>query len=417
MIAILSGAGRQLLAHWPAIMAWFLAGTLANWAMIQLAAWVGAYSALGGALLLPLAILARLVSYVAMFLVVRDGMREMRRIAPLPESGAERRTQFLDALLGSILPFVAFYAAWGLLREDVSSYYTRVLELGMWSGEEGDGQNGWLSLSVWTVALIVVAFALRQVLRRFAKRLPRWLAVFSVYLELLWVFLTATLIGDVVREVTAWVGSRQALVWVDDVRTWLSAQLVPVAWLWEAVEWVLGEAGGIILLPLAWLAIAGVVYGQAVAPQPVRVRGALAEAARERWAAAPAWLRARARDVWDELVARVRPIGRALVLMWRAGPVLIGGYVLLYTVLLALESLVGIGVTRLFGPNDVGGFWMVNDQLILLAIPVIIEPLRIVLVSSSYDQVIGRLRGRSADAGATALSGAAPAEAPERVEG
>ena len=74
MIAILSGAGRQLLAHWPAIMAWFLAGTLANWAMIQLAAWVGAYSALGGALLLPLAILARLVSYVAMFLVVRDGM-------------------------------------------------------------------------------------------------------------------------------------------------------------------------------------------------------------------------------------------------------------------------------------------------------------------------------------------------------
>jgi hypothetical protein len=404
VIAILTGAGRQLLAHWPAIMAWFLVGTLVNWAVIQLAGWVGAYSALGGALLLPLAILARLVSYVAMFLVVRDGMREMRRIAPLPESGPERREQFLRALLGSILPFVAFYAAWGLLREDVTFYYQRVLEITVLRGEKGDGQNGWLAFSVWTVGLIVVAFTLRWLLKRYAERVPKWFAVFAVYLELLWVFLTATLIGDAIGALTAWVDSRQALVWISDAREWVFSQLVPVAWLWEGAEWFIGEAGGIILLPLAWLAIAGVVYGQAVAPRGVRVRGALADRAHARWTSAPRWVRARLSDIWSELVARFRPIGRALVLMWRAGPVLIGGYILLYTLLLALESLVGIGVTRLFGPNDVSGFWMVNDQLILLAIPLIIEPLRIVLVSSSYDQVIARLVGRNADAGAAALS-------------
>lgn len=410
MIAILTGAGRQLLAHWPAIIAWFLAGTLVNWAVIQFAGWVGAYSALGGALLLPLAILARLVSYVAMFLVVRDGMREMREIAPFPESGPERREQFVRALLGSILPFVAFYAAWGLLRDDVSFYYQRVLEIAVLRGEKGDGQNGWLAFNVWTVGIIVVAFALRWLLKRYAERVPKWFAVFAVYLELLWVFLTVTLIGDALEAVTVWVDSRQALVWIADLREWVSAQLVPVAWVWEAVEWFIGEAGGIILLPLAWLAIAGVVYGQAVAPRGVRIRGALVDRARARWTSAPRWVRARLADIWSELVGRFQPIGRALVLMWRAGPVLIGGYVLLYTLLLALESLVGIGVTRVFGPNDVGRFWMVNDQLILLAIPLIIEPLRIVLVSSSYDQVIGRLLQRNADAGAAELSRpAAPA--------
>jgi hypothetical protein len=141
-----------------------------------------------------------------------------------------------------------------------------------------------------------------------------------------------------------------------------------------------------------------------VAPQGVRGGGALADRAHARWTSAPRWVRARLFDIWSELVARFQPISRALVLMWRAGPVLIGGYILLYTLLLALESLVGIGVTRLFGPNDISGFWMVNDQLILLAIPLIIEPLRIVLVSSSYDQVIARLVKRNADAGAAALS-------------
>jgi hypothetical protein len=424
VIAILAGAGRQLLAHWPAIMAWFLAGVLANYVLIQLAGTVGAYSAIGGALILPLAILARLVSYVAMFLVVRDGMRRLDAIAPLPESAAERRRSFLNALLGSILPFVAFYAAWGLLADDMKAYYQRVLELGLGdriaatidgTAQSGDGQLGQLDLGLWSIVLLVVAFALRWLLKRYASRLPKASVFAAVYFEVLWVFLAATLIGTALGAVGEWVASRQAMVWLAGIREWVSAQLVPVAWVWEAIEWVLGEAGGVILLPLAWLTIAGVVYGQAVAPTGVRMRGAVADHARRRWAGVPGWLRSRLTDVWDEIVSRFQPIGRALVLMWRAGPVLIGGYVLLYTLLLGLESLVGIGITRIVGPHDVDSFWMVNDQLILLAIPLIIEPLRIVLVSSSYDSVIGRLRQGSTASLST--DGSAPAAAKSTSNG
>lgn len=407
MIALLATAARQLLAHWPAIMAWFLAGTLANYGVIQLAGWVGAYTAIGGALLLPVGVLARLISYVAMFLIVRDGMRQLDALAPLPETPTARRAAFLSALLGSILPFVAFYAAWGLMRADVAAYFQRVLAVntGLLSADEqvGDGAAGELSLGVWTIIVIVVAFALRWLIKRYSARLPKWFAFAAVYLEVLWVYLSLMVVSDIVGSITAWVQARQAMAWLDGLRDWLSAQLVPVAWLWEAVEWVLGEAGGVLLLPLAWLTIAGVVYGQAVAPQRVSLSGALVDRARSRWLRAPGWIRTRLADFWAEIAARFRPIGRAIVLMWRAGPVLIGGYVLLYTVLLALESLVGIGITRILGPNELGAFWMVNDQLILLAIPLIIEPLRIVLVSASYDQVVGRLVPRQTDAATDAV--------------
>lgn len=402
VIALLATAARQLLAHWPAIMAWFLAGTLANYGVIQVAGWVGAYTAIGGALLLPVGVLARLISYVAMFLIVRDGMRQLDALAPLPETPTARRAAFLSALLGSILPFVAFYAAWGLMRDDVAAYFQRVLALSaelLFADEQvGDGAAGHLSLGVWTIVVIVAAFALRWLLKRYSARLPQWFAFAAVYLEVLWVYLSLMVVSDIFDGITAWVQARQAMAWLNGLREWVSAQLVPVAWLWDAVEWVLGEAGGVILLPLAWLTIAGVVYGQAVAPQRLNLSGALVDRARSRWVRAPGWIRTRLADFWAEIAARFQPIGRVIVLMWRAGPVLIGGYVLLYTVLLALESLVGIGITRVLGPNELGAFWMVNDQLILLAIPLIIEPLRIVLVSASYDQVVGRLVQRQSDA-------------------
>ncbi len=92
----------------------------------------------------------------------------------------------------------------------------------------------------------------------------------------------------------------------------------------DGVEWLLGEVGGIVLLPIAWLTIAGVIYGQAVAPQSAQLGGAVYTRARARLDTLPGRLRARLKDIWSDLIARFQPIGRAILLMWRAGPVLIG---------------------------------------------------------------------------------------------
>lgn len=394
MIGVIRLAGHLLARHWPSLLAWYLAGTLGRYVVIQVAGFVGAYNGLFGYLLLPLAILCRLIAFVAMLLVVRDGMRELTVLAPLPEERATRRKAFVDALLGGILPFFAFYAAWGYLREDAAAYTARALEVNkglIAQGMDQPGVPGELSLSVWTVALIVLAFAGRWAWKRYRERLPRALAVGAVYLEALWVFFSVILIADILGAISGWVGSRQAMVWLGDVRETITAGFAPLAFIWEAVEWLLGEAGGIILLPVAWLTIAGVIYGQAVAPQTVRLSGKVVTRAKARWDTVPSRLRARGKDLWSDLVGRFTPIGRALVLMWRAGPVLIGSYVLLYTVLLWLEGWLSFGALHAFGPQDLYSFWLVNDALILAAVPLIVEPLRIALVASSYDGVIGRL--------------------------
>ena len=400
MIAVLRLAGQLLRRHWPALLALYLAGTLGRYVAVEVAGFVGAYSAIGGALLFPLAILSRLVALVAMLLVLRDGMVELGALAPIPAESSARRRAFVDALLAGILPFVAFYAAWGYLREDAADYFSRVLEVNsgliadeILLGQEraGDAAAGELSFGPITIVIIVAAFAGRWLWKRYRSRLPKGLAAIAVYLEVLWVYLSVTLIGDALNQVAAWVQTRQGLVWLGDLREWVGAQLAPVAWVWDAVEWLLGEVGGIVLLPIAWLTIAGVIYGQAVAPQSARLGGRVAVRAQARFNTLPSRLRARLRDIWSDVIARFQPIGRALLLMWRAGPVLVGSYVLLFTILLGLDAALEIGVTRAIGPQELGGFWMVNAPLIFLFVPLVIEPLRVVLVASAYDAVIGRL--------------------------
>lgn len=392
--------GRVLAAHWPALLAWYLAGILGRYAAIQVAGFVGAYTAIGGMLLLPLAILARLTGYVAMLLVVRDGMTRLGVLAPLPADRRARRRAFADALLGGILPFFAFYAAWEFLREDVAAYTARGLEVrqgivadAALAGETASsaGTLDDLGLGPVTIALIVVAYAGRWAWNRYRERLPKALAVGAVYLEAVWVFLTVIVIAQLIGSVNGWVATRQAMVWLADARAWVADRLVPVAWVWEGVLWLLGEAGGIILLPVAWLTIAGVIYGQAVAAQAPRLSGAAVERARTRYGRIAAPVRRRLNEFAAGLVARFQPIWSALVLMWRAGPVLVGGYVLLYTGVLAVESLLRIGVTRLVGPQELFSFWTVFWPVILLAVPVVVEPLRIALVAGAYDAALDRL--------------------------
>ncbi|WP_203582384.1 hypothetical protein [Microbacterium hibisci] len=408
LLAVPRTAGRLLWRHWPVLLALYLAAILARYVVIEAAGWVGSYNAVAGSLLLPVAILARLIALVAMFLVLRDGMRELRAIAPLPPDAAARRREFFAALMAGILPFFAFYAAWGYLREDAAAYANRVLELStgrdiaeavLGTDAGGDGLAGELTLTPITVAIVVVAFALRWLLKRYKDRLPRWFGIFAAYLEAVWVYFAAVVISIGVGYVTSWVATRQGMVWLADLRETIASAFVPLAWLWEAVEWLLGEAGGIILLPVAWLTIAGVVYGQAVAPKAVAVDelgGEVGRRIRSRYRSLPQRLRARLADLWGEIVSRFAPIGRALVLMWRSGPVLIGGFVLLYTLLLALQGVLEWAVPRAFGPQDVDDFWFVNDQLIFLIAPIVIEPIRIALVAGGYDGVIGTLRGRAA---------------------
>lgn len=419
MLAILTTAGRVLLRHWPALMAWYLAGVLVHYVVTEIAGFVGASSATLGFLVLPIAILARLISLVAMFLVLRDGLRNLQEVAPLPEAPAERRRTFLAALLAGILPFFAVYWAQGLLGEDVRAYSARALEVRsgiVWTASvNGEGPVSAddtmlnLPLNGWTVAIIVLAFAGRWAWSKWSAKLAAWLSPVAVYFEVVWVFFSVMLLGDVFEAVRAWVDSRAAVAFLEEMRERVLDAVAPLRWLWEGIGWVLAEAGPVLLAPLAWLTIAGVVFGQAIVAEKLRVENQFLSRFRQHAEAIPNPLVRRLRDLGDELGARFRPIGRALLLMWRAGPLLVGSYALLYVIVKALESFLAFGVTRLIGPHDYV-FWAIATPLVSLVPLLLVEPVRIAVISGAYDATLGRLRRKQQERGDSTTASAAETE-------
>ena len=229
----------------------------------------------------------------------------------------------------------------------------------------------------------------------------------GVYLEAVWVFLTIYLIAGVFTSLRAWVDGRVAMVWLADARAWLGQFAAPLAWIWDAIEWLLGEVGGLVLQPLAWLTIAGVIYGRTIAERRLAVPDLQrTRAARQRYERLPARLRRRLADLWQEITGRFRPVGRAILTIWHAGAIPMGIFVLAYTVVMALQGWLRWGLTALIGPHDLLAFWTVFDALVVLAVVAVIEPLRIALVAAAYDHAAARL----ADEPAPEAVGPAPAE-------
>ncbi|MFE6997046.1 hypothetical protein ACFVAE_13860 [Microbacterium sp. NPDC057659] len=428
MLAILSSTGRVLWRHWPALLLWFIAGITARHFIIQVAGTVGGHSATLGMLILPLGVLARLVSFVGMFLVVRDALQNLQVIAPDAETGRERRTMFMSSLLTSILPFFAVYAAAGNLKEDAAEYARIALDvdrgIDLQRAVDGlaltDADVGTtVSLGPTTALIALVAFAGRWAWKKYSAKLPSPFAVVAVYLEVVWVAFAVALIGDATSALTSWMDHRVAVVWLTDIREWVSGSLTPVAWIWDGIEWLLGAAGGIILQPLAWLMIAGVIYGQTIVAEKLTIENQLIARARARAERVPSALRRRAGDLRDELTARFKPIGRAILLMWRAGPVMIASYVLLYTIVLALKPLLEWSIVSLIGPQEPRLWWTVGT-LITMAPLVLAEPVRIALVSGAYDRTLKATRRavENAPQSAALLPGDEPApEAADAQDG
>src|SRR6187402_2033552 len=125
MLRSLGGIPRILAATWPALLAWYLAGSLVRASIIALAAPIGPESPLAALLLVPIAVLARLVSYIGMFLALRRALPGYRAASGGDVafgSFREAASDFFRVLLSAIGPFFTLYALIGLLNEDLHDY-------------------------------------------------------------------------------------------------------------------------------------------------------------------------------------------------------------------------------------------------------------------------------------------------------
>ena len=390
MLASLARIPRILSMTWPALLAWYLVGQLVRSGIIALAAPIGPESPIGAMLLVPIAVLARLVSYVGMFLVLRRAMTGYREISGGDvefTSFRDAAREFLTVLTSAIGPFFTLYAIIGLLFEDLSAY-ARATTLYALGSENPQPLN--VGDSPIVLIVVVAAFTLRMILRIFGPKLPAWTSVVGIYLDATWVFLALTAIQNVFGEVLAWIQARQVVHWINDAQAWLTSLWQPIQVAIESIGWVIPVAAQVILLPMAWLLVAGIVYVRAIgnidAGLPIpKLRARFAESASRIPGALRRW-----RHIivggWEEVAGPVVLSGR----MMQRGTVLdFATFVSAYGLLWAASQWFARGVYTVIGPHD-GSIWWDIDGVVSAATDLVTEPLRLVLLAAAFDFYLRR---------------------------
>lgn len=365
---------RVLRRHWPVVLAWYLGGEAAHLVLLQLAGVVGGSTALGGLLLLPLAVLARLISYVAMYLVVSPSLPALAGHHATGAGFAARARVFLGALLSAILPFLTFYTAWGLLWKDQREYYRLAVraasgelfasggDASALAGKVADVGFGWLTVTVFVAALV-----LRTALSAFAKRLPGGFAVLAVYVETVWVFLLLTFANDLIGRVGAWAQTRVSAEWLDSIGDTVAQRAPVIAEVWEASGGVWGLLFTAILLPLAWVTIVGVIHGDDWnSPFDDASSSRIGRAVRA-------------------ITRRFSEIADAVRIVWRAGALPVGVLLVAYALWTLAERLLHIGAVHVLGPHE-AWYWSAFAGIVGVLVAAIMEPLRVAIVSTAYDE-------------------------------
>ena len=424
MLSIVTGTFRLFATRWPALITIFLAGWAVRFLLIRFAGFLANIDPLLGLLVLPVAVLARLASYVAMFLVLRSAMPTFTTISEsrLTEEGALPQ-RFSQILGSSILGFFVVFATWNMLKDDYIDYTSSSLE--QWNPFDSSHSaitptttNSVVDIgpSVMTVSIVIIAYLLRLLIKRFSKRLPVWTSYFAVYLEAVWIFVAVIVLQSLLAFVPEWVQSRAIVVWAVDLIETARGLFAPLRWLIDAWSWLAGQAGIVIVLPLAWLALAGIVYSKALAVEPLTTEldHTVVKTVRGRYERVPRFVRKRISSLTDGTVSRWRPIADSARLIWAAGALAMAIFVVSYAALDTSTLWILQGIYRLLGPHELS-WWFATDNQISLVADTIVEPLRLCLIAAAYDYGLGKSRERDARKAREAAQATEPATATPEV--
>ncbi|WP_349268659.1 hypothetical protein MPNTM1_03672 [Mycolicibacterium parafortuitum] len=405
--------------YWPQLAACYLLGLLGRRGAIELAAWAGWDHDVWASLIMPLAGLSRLGSYVAMFFVLRQAIPAL---AAVPS----RSARSIDVFSTVIVPFFAIYLAWKMFAEDWIAFEARALDYrigdAMASPAPTELHPETLPISNLTWVLIFAALVARYVLSMVKDRLPGWMIAVRVYVDTLWVFLGVSFAASkdltFFLNPTGWLSERRIVVWFNETRADLFSYLGPLDAVWDAMMWAVRTVFGGATIPLLWLAVAAIVYG-VTAPRDWRgaarrVAGQRADwvfertagrqkRVRERWSRLPEVHRADARDWAVSKLGNYRTITDAARLILHGGVLALSLYVLGYLGLAWLDMAGSFyrpemrsgylfrGAAELFGPNP-QAFWNFAQPVLALISHLIVEPLRVCLIASTVAYCVENVR-------------------------
>ena len=345
-------AARLLRRHGVPLLVLFLLGLAARNAIMWGAVLLGRDHPVAASLLVPMAPLAVVTALVAMFIRLA---RDVGLPAPV---GLRAR---LALVASALIPFLAVYTAQGHLDDDRAqflneSYADTIRNLGVGSGAIDDRTI--LTVTSWQVALIGAALVIRYLLDRLD--LPDRSTVFALVaavVEVTWLTWLATLGTARVTGAVDWAGELVVVETVGagwhrlvDVLGPLGAPLDLVA---DAVGRLLGEVGAIVVVPVAWLAVAAVVLASDLrdrAPRTPRLTGR-AETLRARAAGVQISERRReqARTAFGRKFEELIRAGRLIV---HAGVLPVLAFCLIYPLARLAEWSAAALIRALAGPQD-----------------------------------------------------------------
>lgn len=366
-----------LRSYGAALAALWMGGTLFKLILMRAAVEIGFLSRVAGLIALVPVILLQLVVFVAMFVILRDGLpnirlrrrrrqaREAREAmaAPEPEGRAPRAGVLAGALLAVLIPFYAYYAGWGLLGNTLRDYSQIFLAAQMERIDFADPQMGPAALEVGGTLWVAVAVAVTWAIRRAAKALHKrtgagfW-PLLVVACEASWVLLGLYVVSGWEAQLVDW------LAGLPPPGDWLR-QLFPAAWAQIAdasvrpVDWApefrplpfLTSLFWYALLPLVWFNLGAIVYGHDLDMMSDATRR-LAGRALERWQALPQPVRDFLGHFWAGLVKRWHAVVNGVLLAGSAGVALSVSVIVLWRLADWLGRWAWVGAAELIGPQD-----------------------------------------------------------------
>ncbi|MFC0526899.1 hypothetical protein [Phytohabitans kaempferiae] len=385
--AVLAMAVRLLWRHWPVLFALYFAGAAARAFILIGAVQASKVHAALGMMVVILGPIATLSALVLMLRVMRPSLPWLAVATADPpdsdtlEGAAPRRSTLLDHIASALVPFLAVYASWGYLTQDISDYVYEVWRDASFNDARVFDDPTVLSrelderlpfdMTIGLIVVIVFAVLLRWLLNTWRGG-GRWpaLGIVGAYIEVAWILVTVAALNQARTPITDWVQGRKVVQWLLDVWNGVVEALGPLTNLVRSTsEWLVGaiaSADSVIVVPLAWLAVGAVVYGHKLAP-PAPSSSELLQRAGKRWNALPKPVRVVGANVSSDMRDRFTPLVHGIRTLAQAGLAPMLFFCIAFLVAQTASDWLWEVERLIIGPRELGAVWIpISGPLSLL---------------------------------------------------
>lgn len=383
--------GRFLIACWPQLVLVSCLGVIARNLLLQGAVTVGLLFPLGGMVVLSFVVLAKLTTFVLMFAVLRPFMPALARLRQRASSSAEepKRESLLAITAAAILPFFAYYAAWGFLGDTIREYSRLAF------GEVGYGS----SLDIFAIlqsGSVVLSIAVCWLIRFAVKRLnarashPYW-RLLIVATDATWIFIGLYALSTWKDEFIRWLGAgsvlqQLSLNLLDPISSAVAAeQFVPVEFQPFSFGDQLQNLFFYALLPIVWLVMAAIINGYELT----------APAASPPATTTRKWFRDFVVHFLGDYRSRYWPVWYCLKQTLGIGLATLATFIIGYQAISWGGAWIWYGLTRLIGAHDLRTWQVFADVISLffgspseLDGGILLDPIRIALLAAVLETAV-----------------------------